>query len=594
MGTQSDVFEQFQTILREQRIHAVYQPIISLHDGGVMGYEALSRGPEHSPFHSPLEMFQFAEQQGELYKLEQLAREKAIQGSILEHEQQLLFINISSHVLEDPGFVPGKTLEILQKFGLRPNNVVFEITERSSIEDFTLAKKILAHYRMQGYRIAIDDAGAGYSSLQAIAELQPDFIKIDRSLIENIHRNKVKAYILETFVTFAQKMNISLIAEGIEQVEELAKLTQMGVHYAQGYLLGKPALTAAKVQDTLRTIIWQHRNVQGGNMTWHIGGLKTPVGIFHTKVLISEVADYFKRNQEAVGVVIVQDDCPKGLVMRDRLFQHLAGQYAYSLYWNRTIDSVMDASPLIVDEQVAVEQVSLLATSRAINQLYDLVIITSDGKMAGTASIRTILESITNVRMESARVANPLTGLPGNLQINRELNKRIKENETFHVIYADLDYFKWFNDRFGFQKGDQLIQYTADVMQQAIAFYGTPNDFVGHVGGDDFIAISTTLAPKLLCQEMINRFESGVRMFYEDVEWEYVFDRSGNQVRSEGVTLSLSLVICSCETPISLEHISQTAAQLKKQAKAHKGSIYCFQALGSQSPIGISSSERID
>lgn len=579
MNTQSDVVELFHKLIEEQNISSVYQPIVSLQDGQVMGYEALTRGPVDSPFHSPLVMFQYAEQQGDLYRLEKLAREKAIQGSILEHPQQMLFINISSHVLDDPGFVPGKTLEILQEYGLRPNNVVFEITERSSIEDFTLAKKILAHYRTQGYRIAIDDAGAGYSSLQAIAELQPDFIKIDRSLIENIHQNKVKAYILETFVTFAQKMNISLIAEGIEQVEELAKLTQMGVHYAQGFLLGKPSTKPMQVQDAHKMVIWQYRNIQGGNMTWHIGGLKTPVGVFHTKVLISEVADYFKRNQEAVGVVIVHDETPKGLVMRDRLFQHLAGQYAYSLYWNRTIDSIMDASPLIVDEQMAVEVVSQMATSRAIHHLYDLVIITSHGKMAGIASIRTILESITNVRMESARVANPLTGLPGNLQINREISKRIKESEPFQVIYADLDYFKWYNDRFGFQKGDQLIQYTADVIQQAIAFYGTPYDFVGHVGGDDFIAISTTLSPQLLCQEIINRFEMGVKVFYEGEDWEYVVDRSGNQVESEGVTLSLSLVICNCESPITLDYISQTAAQLKKKSKSHQGSIYYFQAI---------------
>lgn len=579
MNTQSDVVELFHKLIEEQNISSVYQPIVSLQDGQVMGYEALTRGPVDSPFHSPLVMFQYAEQQGDLYRLEKLAREKAIQGSILEHPQQMLFINISSHVLDDPGFVPGKTLEILQEYGLRPNNVVFEITERSSIEDFTLAKKILAHYRTQGYRIAIDDAGAGYSSLQAIAELQPDFIKIDRSLIENIHQNKVKAYILETFVTFAQKMNISLIAEGIEQVEELAKLTQMGVHYAQGFLLGKPSTKPMQVQDAHKMVIWQYRNIQGGNMTWHIGGLKTPVGVFHTKVLISEVADYFKRNQDAVGVVIVHDGTPKGLVMRDRLFQHLAGQYAYSLYWNRTIDSIMDASPLIVDEQMAVEVVSQMATSRAIHHLYDLVIITSHGKMAGIASIRTILESITNVRMESARVANPLTGLPGNLQINREISKRIKESEPFQVIYADLDYFKWYNDRFGFQKGDQLIQYTADVIQQAIAFYGTPYDFVGHVGGDDFIAISTTLSPQLLCQEIINRFEMGVKVFYEGENWEYVVDRSGNQVESEGVTLSLSLVICNCESPITLDYISQTAAQLKKKSKSHQGSIYYFQAI---------------
>ncbi|WP_189007851.1 GGDEF domain-containing protein [Paenibacillus marchantiophytorum] len=580
MKAQSEMLDQFHKIIREQLLYSVYQPIVSLQDGQVMGYEALIRGPKESPFHSPLAMFQFAEQEGELYPLEQLAREKAIQGSILEHPQQLLFINISSQVLYDPGFIPGKTLEILQRHGLNPSNVVFEITERSSIEDFSLAKKMLEHYRKQGYRIAIDDAGAGYSSLQAIAELQPDFIKIDRSLIEHIHKSKVKEYILETFVTFAQKMNISLIAEGIEHADELIKLTRLGVHYAQGFLLGKPEVSAAKVHDHLAMLIWQHRKVQGLSMTWNIGDLATPVQVFDKRVLISEVADYFKKNQDAVGVVITSEEVPVGLVMRERLFQHLAGQYAFSLFWNRTIDGIMDEAPLIVDEFMFVEQVSQMATSRSIHHLYDLVIITSYGKMAGAASIRTILESITNVRMESARVANPLTGLPGNLQINRELTKRINESKPFHVVYADLDYFKWFNDRFGFQKGDQLIQYTADIMQQAIAVCGTPHDFVGHVGGDDFIAISVTREPEQLCQEMIRRFEQGVKLFYEEEEWEYVWDRSGNKVKSEGVTLSLSLVVCSCETPISLEHISHTAATLKKKAKAHQGSIYYFQNIG--------------
>ncbi|MFC5451841.1 GGDEF domain-containing protein [Paenibacillus aestuarii] len=569
----TDALEQFSQIIKDQSIYSVYQPIISLQDGQVFGYEALTRGPKGSPFHSPLVMFQFAEQQGQLYALEKLAREKAVQGANLDNKQQLLFINISSHVLYDPQFIPGRTQEILHRHGLRPENVVFEITERSSIEDFSLAKKILEHYRKQGYRIAIDDAGAGYSSLQAIAELQPDFIKIDRSLIENIHINKVKEYILETFVTFAKKMNISLIAEGIEHADELIKLTRLGVHYAQGYLLGRPSEGPSTVDENLRMLIWQHRKIEGGH-TWTIGDLATPVQIFDVKAFVSEVADYFKKNQESSGVVIVNDDVPVGLMMRDRLFQQLAGQYAFSLFWNRTIDGIMDNAPLIVDEYMAIEQVSQMATSRSIHRLYDLVIITSKGKMIGSASIRTILESITNVRMEFARVANPLTGLPGNLQINREINKRILENSPFHVVYADLDYFKWFNDRFGFQRGDQLIQYTADIMQQAITVCGTPRDFVGHVGGDDFIAVSSTQVPEMLCQEMIRRFDQGVQMFYEGEEWDYVRDRTGNPVQSAGVSLSLSLVVCSCETLISLEQISQTAALLKKKAKAQQGSVY--------------------
>ncbi|MBP1989420.1 GGDEF domain-containing protein [Paenibacillus eucommiae] len=571
---------EFRRIIEQHAIYCVYQPIVSLQDGAVYGYEALTRGPRNSIFHSPMELFKYAEKTGTLYALDKMAREKAIQGSILDHDQQLLFINISSEVIYDPQFIPGKTLEILQKYGLDPRNVVFEITERSSIEDFALAKKILEHYRKQGYRIAIDDAGAGYSSLQAIAELHPDFVKIDRSLIQDIHTNKIKEYILETFVTFAQKMNIQLIAEGIEHRDELTKLTRMGIHYAQGYLLGKPELHPASISEDQRGLILEYRKLHSGGTSWSIGDLVTPIQMFDRKAIISEVANYFKINVDAVGAVIVSDDVPVGLIMREHLFRQLSAQYGFSLFWNRTIDHVMDEFPLIVDEQMAVELVSQMATSRSIQNLYDLVIITSSNKMAGVASIRTILESITNVRMETARVANPLTGLPGNLQINRDLHKRLKEQKTFSVIYADLDYFKWYNDRFGFQKGDQLIQFTADILQQAIAVCGSLYDFVGHVGGDDFIAISMIPNPELLCQEMIRRFEQGVHRFYGGEDWDYIEDRSGNRIQSEGVTLSLSLVVCQCESPVSLEQISYASAILKKKAKAYNGSVYFSHHIG--------------
>lgn len=570
---------ELQTILQEQSIYSVYQPILSLESGAIVGYEALTRGPAGSPLHSPLQLFRFAEQYGQQYVLDRIAREKAIGGVRLESQQQLLFINISSQIIYDPNFMPGRTLELLQRYGLQPHNVVFEITERSSIEDFSLAKKILEHYRKQGYRIAIDDAGAGYSSLQAIAELHPDFVKVDRSLIENIHKDKIKECILETFVAFAQKMNICLIAEGIEQLDELVKLTRLGVQYAQGYLLAKPSTGPAVVAPDIVSHIKLHRRAASAAGYWTIGDLATPVQSFDVKTLISEVASYFKKQPDEPAAVIVSGDVPVGLMMRERLFQQLAGQYGFSLFWNRTIDHIMDSRPLLVEAAMPVEQVSQLATSRAIQNLYDLVVITREGKMAGAASIHTILETITNIRMESARVANPLTGLPGNLQINRELSKRLLDGKGFSVIYADLDFFKWFNDRFGFQKGDQLIQYTADIIQQAIAVCGCPHDFTGHVGGDDFIVLTSASDADKLCGEMIRRFDQGVRMFYEGEEWHYVEDRYGNRIENEGVTLSLSLIRCEGAS-ITQERISQAAANVKKIAKAHRGSIYVSIQIG--------------
>jgi len=229
-------------VISERLIQPVYQPIVSLlRQGEVFGFEALSRTQDQTWFAGPMELFQCAEQESLTYSLDRLAREKAIDGCLRLMPGQKLFINVMAQIMEDPSFSPGKTLSLLEQHKLSPHHVVFEITERSSIEDFGSVKKALEHYRSQGYQIAIDDVGAGYSSLQSIAELRPDYLKVDRSIIQNIHLDEMKEHILYTLVQIAAKMDISIIAEGIEHEAELAKVRGMGIAYAQGYLLGRPA-----------------------------------------------------------------------------------------------------------------------------------------------------------------------------------------------------------------------------------------------------------------------------------------------------------------------------------------------------------------
>ncbi|NBD27003.1 EAL domain-containing protein [Paenibacillus glycinis] len=233
---------ELEQILEERLIKPVYQPILALQQDGdtLYGYEALSRLPGSRWFDGPLGMFQFADQEGLTYALDRLAREKAIEGCTGLSNGRKLFINITAKIMNDSSFSPGQTLLLLQRYGLSPHHVVFEITERTSIEDFDAAKRILQHYRNQGYQIAIDDAGAGYSSLQSIVELKPDFIKIDRSLISGVHLDKMKAHLVQTFSDLAAKMDVKLIAEGIEEHEELRYIRDLGVQYAQGFLLGRP------------------------------------------------------------------------------------------------------------------------------------------------------------------------------------------------------------------------------------------------------------------------------------------------------------------------------------------------------------------
>ncbi|MDQ6418385.1 EAL domain-containing protein [Paenibacillus sp. LHD-117] len=230
----------FSRIVAERTLYPVYQPIVSLRGGEIFGYEALTRLKDRSLFDGPLDLFDFAEKEGQVYALDRVARGLAIDGCVKLKEGQKLFINVMAQIMEDPGFSPGETISLLEQHRLSPHHVVFEITERSAIADYPAVKKALQHYRNQGYQIAIDDVGAGYSSLQSIVELNPDFLKVDRSIVQGIHQNEMKEHVMGTLIDIGGKMGVSLIAEGIESEEELRKLGEMGVHYAQGYLIGRP------------------------------------------------------------------------------------------------------------------------------------------------------------------------------------------------------------------------------------------------------------------------------------------------------------------------------------------------------------------
>jgi EAL domain-containing protein (putative c-di-GMP-specific phosphodiesterase class I) len=233
--------KEFRTLLAKKQLRTVFQPIIHLTHGKTLGLEALTRGPILSNFQSPLQLFKYAEEYGSLYTLEKIARELAFENSSqLIKNNEKLFINLSPQVIYDPSFTPGHTISLLKQYKLSPENIVFEITERSAIEDFTAFTKVLHHYRDQGFQIAVDDAGAGYSSLQAISEIQPDYIKVDRSLISKVHENNVKKHILDAFVTFAKKMDSMIIAEGIEMEEELEEVIRLGIDCGQGYYIARP------------------------------------------------------------------------------------------------------------------------------------------------------------------------------------------------------------------------------------------------------------------------------------------------------------------------------------------------------------------
>ncbi len=225
------------TALRDGAVYIVYHPIVITETREVYGYEALARGTNRA-LRSPEVMFGVAEEANLIWELSRLCRRRAIEG-IEENlrPDQLLFLNIDPHDFRDPTF---RYLDLDELGVEHPERIVLEITERTAITDYTKFQGYLKEFRERGFRFAVDDAGSGYAGLGSIANLEPDFIKLDISLIAGIDTNFMKQNLVETMVSFANDHGIQVIAEGVEREEEYEAVKALGVHLTQGFLFHEP------------------------------------------------------------------------------------------------------------------------------------------------------------------------------------------------------------------------------------------------------------------------------------------------------------------------------------------------------------------
>jgi len=201
----------------------------------------LVRGPWKSEFHSPERLFQLAEETGLVFELDCLCRRTALRGARGLEAGRKLFLNCLPTAIHDPAFRGEVLRKTLQDLRLRPEDMVFEISERESIDNFSIFREISDHYKELGFQIALDDTGVAYGSLEAVMELAPDFIKVDLSLVRGIDTDPPRQELLRALHAVAGKLGGQIIAEGIETTEELETLQGLGIPYGQGYLFGRAA-----------------------------------------------------------------------------------------------------------------------------------------------------------------------------------------------------------------------------------------------------------------------------------------------------------------------------------------------------------------
>ncbi len=228
-------------ILSRRDIVSVFQPIYDIVDNRVAAVEALSRGPAGTGFEDAEALFSLAERVDLVVPLERLCRQRSLEEAAKVEWKEMIFINMSPNAAADTDFLEGALLRDVERLKIDPRRVVIEVTERTYAQNQELFSKVIGELRDEGFRVAVDDLGSGYSNLASLAEIRPEFLKFDHHFTKDIHRQRIKQDLLGAILSFAVKMDTQVIAEGIEKVEELDALRRLGVPLGQGYYLAKPS-----------------------------------------------------------------------------------------------------------------------------------------------------------------------------------------------------------------------------------------------------------------------------------------------------------------------------------------------------------------
>ncbi len=566
-------------ILSERQLTPLFQPIIGMRDGDILGYEGLIRGPSDSPLHSPLNLFKVARANNLGVEVEHLCRRIVLERFAELKLPGRLFLNVSPEMLLLPEARRGETLAYIREVGLHPDRVIIELTENQPTYDYELMREAVMHYRSMGFRIAIDDLGEGFSSLRLWSELRPEYVKIDMHFVQGINQDPVKLQFVRSIQEIATESGTTVIAEGIETQIELLLIRDLGIACGQGYHIARPhanpgselAPEIAAVLNRGSVAIYPHKNASEHNVVSALKLLRV-VPTVTPEMTNLQVYDVFRDNPELEVIPVVRDGLPLGLITRPSLFDRFARLYLRELYGRKPCTMFMDARPLIADKDTSLQELSRIIVEADRHHLSNGFIITHQGRYLGMGTGQDLMREITQMQINAARYANPLTLLPGNVPINEHIERLLQRGAPFAACYADLDHFKPYNDVYGYRKGDDVIQLTGRILAGCCDPH---SDFIGHIGGDDFIILFQSEDWEARCRSIIALFAAGIGEHYRPEDFArggYASeDRRGNTVFHALISLSLGVVRAEPGQFLSHHQIASAASEAKKQAKKIPG-----------------------
>jgi GGDEF domain-containing protein len=291
----------------------------------------------------------------------------------------------------------------------------------------------------------------------------------------------------------------------------------------------------------------------------------TPVQLETTN---DAVFHHFETNSKLHALPVVKDGVPVGLINRNYFFACYAQPYRKELYGHRACTAFMDPRPLMVDKKLTIHELSQTLIGADQRHVADGFIITDNGYYRGLGTGQDLIREITEMQLIAARYANPLTLLPGNVPINEHIDRLLAANIAFVACYCDLNNFKPFNDTYGYRRGDDMIRLTAKILT---GICDAQRDFVGHIGGDDFMLLLQSEDWYSRCERVLDQFEAEAPLLFDEPDRTrgglVSEDRAGNRMLFPITSIAMGAVLVNEGVFSSNLDVSTMATEAKKQAK---------------------------
>jgi EAL domain-containing protein (putative c-di-GMP-specific phosphodiesterase class I)/GGDEF domain-containing protein len=563
-------------LLAGDGLATVFQPVLDLRSGQVYGYEALTRGPAGSPLESPLALFDAARRHGLGADFELKAARLALLRYALLDRPGKLFVNFSPAVLVDRRSDIEAVLA--SRADMVPKRFVIEMSEGEAVGNSARAWGELSAMRRWGFGVAIDDLGEGFASLRLWSELRPEYVKVDKHFVQGVHRDPLKLQIVRAIEQIAHVSGSSVVAEGIEDAADFQTVRDLGIRHGQGYFIGRPS---AAPDDQAAAAVW--RGLSGGpvlafpqaganggrQLARHLARRVEPI---LPSTSSAAVLARFESESELQALPVVRDGRPLGIIDRHAVIDRFARLFQREIYGPRPCSLLMNDEPVIVEGDASIQQISRLVTEGDASRSMGGFIVVEEGRYLGVGSALDLMREITELQIAAARYANPLTQLPGNVPIAEHVERLIAQGCRFAACYADLDNFKPYNDVFGYQRGDEAIQRVARALVEA----AEPRlDFVGHVGGDDFVLVMQSEDWEERCRRALAALEERLgALFDREDRARGCFsaeDRKGQLQLFPLMSLSIGAVVVEPGTYGSHAEVAAAATEAKRLAKRHPG-----------------------